>query len=146
MGVKLTLTPPLPVRIVRYGLIFRDNLFGTEYQVDCNWRPTAGSTTGQVVGWGGTLHISGNLLPGVGGFHAVGRGPTGTREGQFTSSVPNYLLREAGVVIPGEEVVLNVSDPGASGVNTLYFVEYENLPGRGEWVTGDNGNMTEYAA
>ena len=149
IGTKIILTPPYPVRISRFGLLVVTLFGGTSFEMDLNWRPNAGSATGEVPLWGGSITVLANILAGNGIQHTVGLGPNVTDplgEGRVSSAAVSHELRPPSMGSPGEEVRLNVSDAAGPSADCVFFIEYEPLAGRGAWVTGPAGNMTEYAA
>ena len=106
-GDKAVWAPPVPVNIVRWGFI----IAGTALPVDqgvlaLDKQPTAGSASGRVDAYGGTITVA-----------AV------TALGTVCYNEPTEVLP----VMPGEAVVFEVTDAWSAGVVT-FFVEYRPLP------------------
>jgi hypothetical protein len=128
-GIKMEIMPTWPIQVLKWGGVVTTAITTNPLQVRCNFRPTAGSATGEVQGAtasgvdtaGGQISLSTAL--GVAGRafeHVVSQAPISASSfGGVTSGL---------VVLPGQSVTLEAfgTAPGAGAV--AYSLEYVELP------------------
>jgi hypothetical protein len=109
-------TPATPIKIVRWGLVVTSLLdVGAGFAAAMDFRPTAGSDTDRVNGAvasgidtaGGTITTTADVAAGDGLYHE---------------------LSQPLEVLPGEQVVIQITDAADTAGTGLFWVEYEEEP------------------
>ena len=128
-GDKFTLTPSVPIDIIRWGVIVDNTLIdvGAGMTIKMDHRPTAGSDTDRTDGTPSTaedLVTTVDILAGKGAY---------------------VELDEPFEVDPGEEVVFQVTDAADTAGNGFIFVHYRPRPFVGDSgvTAGDPGNRID---
>lgn len=100
---------PEPLRLVRWGVIAATALdFTASFALRLDKRPTAGTATGVINGWGGAMALE-----------AADNAAAGeVLYGNVSSDL---------VALPGEEIRFEVTSAGTSGT-AYYFVQFQPFP------------------
>ena len=133
---KCILTPSKPIKVIRWGYIATTVLGSSALVAALDFRPTAGVDTARVDAWGGTITPGHATARGTGVQHTLTTG-----EGDRDAPIPEA------VVVPGEELVIQVTTVASSGA-VYWFIEYQPLSNSefSYLTTGSSGNMTEKAS
>lgn len=127
--------PVVPIKVVRWGFISRVSAAsGASFGLDR--RILIGDDTGRLALWGGKITTNVATAQGEGAQHTLieGEGARGVR-GQ-----------PEGMVIPGEELIVDMLVTGGGSAAAQFFIEYEALAGQGRDILATYGGiMTEYA-
>lgn len=123
-GNKLTFAPTTPVVITRWGFIATTALDTGTITAALDFRPTVGSDTNRVDGatadgidtaGGAMTATAAQLAVGKGVYHNVKQAATG-------------LLGGAMEVVPGQEVVIDLTAETVGAGSLIPFIEYTMLP------------------
>ena len=127
-GDKIEFAPALPIDVVRWGMI-ATVAFGGAAVVALDHQPTAGSATGRVNAFGGTIS-PGTLAQGAGAY------------AEPLQSDGTGLLQ----VDPGEALVVEVTTGATTTGEATLFIEYIPRAFQGSSTQGRIQNMTAFTS